>query len=161
MADEAADGLALRTARLDAAVEERIAALVSSGSDEDMYAEQQKAALESLFTDQQAPEAGALALQALRTRFTTQTVTEEGKAPAAQLDELAYSNEIRRQLIAAQPLAETALATLAAERAENARIAILEIDENLQDRVRIAEIRSITKKSDEMIEMKVTLSATK
>ncbi len=161
VADDAADGLALRTARLDAAVEERIAAMASSGGDEDMYADQQKVALESLFTDKQAVEVRALALQELRARFTAQTATEEGKAPVSHLDELAYSNEIRRQLIAAQPLAETALANLATERAENARIAILEINENLQDRVRISEIKSVTKKSDEMIEMKVTLSATK
>jgi hypothetical protein len=159
VADAAADGLALRTARLDAIVEERVAALASSDGDGDMYAEQQKAVLESLFTDQQAAEAGTLTLQELHTRFTTQTVTEEGKAPVTHFDELAYSNEIRRQLIAAQPLPETELSSLATERAENARIAILEVDESLQDRIKLAEIKSVTKKPDEMIEMRITLSA--
>ncbi len=101
-----------------------------------------------------------LALQELRAQFTTQAEAADGKTPAAEFDELAYSREIRRQLINLQVLPENALLDLAMERAENTRIAILENDGALQNRINIAEIKSVAKKSDEMIKMKVTLSTT-
>jgi hypothetical protein len=156
-----ADSLALRTAQLDAAVEERIAALVSDDGDDDMYSEQQKTVLEALFADLHVAEDSALALRELRTQFTTQSVIEEGEDPVSQFDELAYKTEIRRQLIDVQALPESELARLASERAENTRIAILENNGDLQDRINIVEIKSVAKKSDEMIKMKVSLSAGK
>ncbi len=55
-------------------------------------------------------------------------------------------------------LSETALASLAMERAENTKLAILEHDENLQDRVNILENKSVAKQSGEMIKMKVSLA---
>ena len=45
------------------------------------------------------------------------------------------------------------------EIAENTRVAILAIDENLQNRIKIREVGSVAKDPDEMIKMKVTLSA--
>jgi len=158
VSDKAADGLALRTAQLDAAVEARITEMTSSGDNDEMYADHLKLALEQFFSEQQAAESGESALQALRDQFTTPTVVKEGKDPVPLLDELAYSNEIRRQLIDTQTLGESVFADLANERAENTRIAILANDEGLQDRINIAESRTVEKEPDKMIEMKVTLS---
>jgi len=158
VADAEADGLALRTARLDEIVEERIATLVAAEDGDDMYAEQVNEVLESLFTEQQTVEGGALALQEMRAGFTTQTVVEEGETPDPEFDELAYTNEIRRRLIEVQLLPDTALTELAMERAENTRVAILEVDENLQSRISIGETRSVSRKPGEAIKMKVNLS---
>jgi hypothetical protein len=159
VADAEADGLALRTAQLDEMVEERIAILAATEDGDNMYAEQVKEVLESLFAEQQTVEDGALALQEIRVEFTTQTVVDEGETPVPEFDELAYTNEIRRQLIDVQLLPDTALAELAMERTENTRVAILEIDENLQSRISVGETRSVTKKPGETIKMKVSLSA--
>ncbi len=158
VADAEADGLALRTARLDEIVEERIAALAAAEDGDDMYAEQLKEVLEVLFAEQQTVEDGSLALEEVRAEFTTQTIVDGGETPVAEFDELAYTNEIRRQLIEVQLLPDTAFAELAMARAENTRVAILEIDENLQDRIRIGEPGSVSKKPGEAIKMKVSLS---
>ena len=156
VADAETDGLALRTARLDDRVEEGIAALAAAQDDGEMYAEQRAGVLENLFAEQQAED--ALALQELRTQFTTQTVVEDGETPVAEFDELAYTNEIRRQLIGLQVLPDMALTELAMARAENTRVAIVEIDENLQDRIKIGDVVSVAEDPDDLIKMKVTLS---
>jgi len=158
VSDAAADGLALRTAQLDATVEERIAALASAGGSEGMYADQQKDVLEALFVEQQLAEDGSLALQDLRARFTPDLAAEDDETPPPEFDALAYTNELRRQLIEVQSLPDAALANLATERAENTRIAILEYDENLQSRINTAEIKSISKKPGDPVRMKVSLS---
>jgi hypothetical protein len=158
VADAEADGLAIRTTQLDTMVEQRITTLNSSDNNEDNYAEQLTLVLETLFLEPQAAADGSLALQELRTQFTVQSTAGDGEAPMAEFDELAYTNEIRRQLISTQSLPEKALASLAMERAENTKLAILKHDENLQDRVNIAESRRVEKKSDEMIKMKVSLA---
>ena len=159
--DAAADGLALRTEQLDAVVEAQIAALEASAGNEDMYAEHRKAVLESLYSDHSLADDGSLLLQELRARFTTQTAAEEGKAPTAEFDELAYTNELRRQLIDLQPLPATGLSNLALARAENTRSAILENDASLAERIDLTETTTIEKKSDEPIKMKVTLATRK
>ena len=156
VADAETDGLALRTAHLDDMVEEGIAALVAAQDDGEMYAEQRADVLEKLFAERQAE--GALALQELRTQFTTQTIVEDGETPVAEFDELAYTNEIRRQLIDVQLLPDMAITELAMARAENTRVAILEIDENLQDRIKIGDVGSVAEDSEDLIKMKVTLS---
>ena len=158
VSDAEADGLALRTAQLDAIVEQRIAALDSTEDNEDMYAEQLTLVIETLFLEPQAAADGSLALQELRIQFTINSAVDDGEAPVAEFDELAYTNELCRRLISAQSLPETALTSLAKERAENTKLAILEHDENLRDRVNILENRSVAKQSGEMIKMKVSLS---
>lgn len=158
MVDSDADGLALRTARLDAVVEERIAELASSGDSEDMYAAQQMTVLEQMFVEQQLAEDTKLALQELRTRFTTQAEADDENSSAPQFDKLAYTNEIRRRLIERQQVTDTDLVALAIERAANARDAILANNENLQDRIVRGKNKAVTRKSDELIRMKVTLS---
>ena len=158
VSDAEADGMALRTAQLDAIVEQRIATLDSAEDNEGMYAEQLTLVVETLFLEPQAPAEGSLALQELRSQFTTQSAADDGEFPVAEFDELAYTSEIRRQLISTQSLPESALASLAKERAENTKITILEHDENLQDRVNILENKSVAKQSGEMIKMQVSLS---
>jgi len=89
-------------------------------------------------------------------------VLSQGSAhDSSAVGELAYTNEIRRQLIDGQSLPETAFDDIARERAENTRIAILESDENLLDRINIVATQSVAKKSDEMIKMKLNLSTGK
>jgi Domain of Unknown Function (DUF748) len=159
VSDADADGLALRTEQLDAMLEEGIATLDSAGIDEDMYAEQRTEVLESLFAGARVAENVSLALQELRVQFTSQATLENGEAPVPEFDELAYTNEIRRQLVNVQLLPETALAELALLRAENTKIAILENNDDLQNRINIVAARSITRKPDQMIKIKVNLSA--
>ena len=156
--DAAADGLALRTTQLDDIVEDRIAAMANAEDAGDMYAEQLTETLDTLYAEQQEAADSALALQELRAQFTSQTVVEDGETPLTEFDELAYTNEIRRQLIDVQPLPETALVDLAMQRAKNTQTAIIDIDGNLQERINIVETTSAEKDSGEMIKMKVSLS---
>jgi hypothetical protein len=157
--DTEVDSLALRTAKLDLIVAERVAALTSSSGDNDMYAEQRKTVLEQLLTEQQISSDPALALQDLRARFTIQIESSDGGASNMQFDELAYTNDLRRQLIELQALTETDLVTLAVARKKNARLAILMNNETLQNQVVLGANIDVHKGANEMIRMKVTLSA--
>lgn len=156
--DRESDGLALKTAYLDAIVKARIAAQASADDSGDMYADQRQAVLEQLFLEQaQAVEADLpLALQELRARFTTQLETEEGSE--MHFDELAYANEINRQLVELQALTDAELIVLATERKENTRAVILANDQSLANRITLGSNQAVEKRSDEKIQMKVTLS---
>jgi len=153
-----ADGLALRTAQLDATVEARIVKLDSAADSEDMYADQLMNVLEMLFVESPVATDGSLALEELRIRFTTVPDADGNARPTAEFDQLAYTNELRRKLIENQAVSESALADLASERARNTRAAILENNETLAHRVNIVASQSIAKKPDEMIRMRVRLS---
>ena len=100
--------IALRTLRLDELVEERISAMASEDGDDETYAKQKRQVLEEFFDD--------AALAEVRTRFTTED----------NFDELAYTNELRSQQIAAQNLAEVDFVALSAARAANVRAATME-----------------------------------
>ena len=156
--DRESDGLALQTAQLDAIVEERIAAQTSADDSGDMYADQRRAVLEQLFLEQaHAVEADLpLALQDLRARFTSQVENEEGLETL--FDKLAYANELNRQLVDLQALTDAELIVLATERKENTRAAILANDESLAVRIILGSNQAVEKKSDENIQLKVTLS---
>ena len=154
--DRESDGLALQTAQLDAIVKERIAAQGSADDSGDMYADQRQAVLEQLFLKQAVETDLPLALQDLRARFTTQLKTEEGSE--TRFDELAYANELNRQLVDLQPLTDAELIVLATERKENTRAAILANDESLENRITLGSNQAVEKKSDEKIQLKVTLS---
>lgn len=154
--DKEADGLALRTAQLEGLVEERIAASESSGDNENMYAKKRALILESLYREKRTTQDAEFDAQGLRAAFTTQSVGEDGDATEA-FDELAYAKELQIRLTDLQILPDTALANLARSRAENARSAILAIDESLQERIVIPVSKSVEKESDEMIRMKVAL----
>jgi len=98
----------------------------------------------------------SLGLRDLRARFTTQAETEEGSE--THFDELAYANELNRQLVDLQPLTDADLIVLATERKENTRSAILANDESLENRITLGSNQAVEKKSDEMIQLRVTLS---
>ena len=156
--DPAADGLAIRINRLDAIVEERIAAMSSDDDSEAMFSEQQTSVLEQLFSEQQTSQDSRLALQELRTQFTTQTEASNDESATVYFDELAYTNELRRQLIDLQPLTTAELDLLALKRAENCQNAVLMNNDSLRNRVVLTESGTVTKESGEMIKMNVTIS---
>jgi len=156
--DRESDGLALQTAHLDAIVEARITAQAAADDSGDLYADQRQAVLEKLFLEQaQAVETNlSLALQDLRARFTTQIETEDGSE--THFDELAYANDLNRQLVDLQALTDAELVVLAAERKENTRAAILANDQSLENRITLGGNQAVEKKSDESIQLRVTLS---
>ena len=139
--DREVDGLALRTTRLDGLVEERIAAMVSEDGSDEMYADQRQQVLEDFFDEAELVE--------LRTRFTSEEV----------FDELAYTSELRVQLIDAQNLAEIDFVALSAARAANVRAAILAENPELDRQIVVGSLRAVEKGSDDRIRMKVVLTA--
>ena len=157
--DMEADGLALRTTRLDALVEQRIADIATDGGEAAMYAEQRRQVLETLYTERPQEAGTPPDLDAIRARFTSQPEPADGEAAPAQFDALAYANELRRLLIESLPLPDASLSTLARERAGNARAAIVAVDPALADRIVLGELRGVTRKRDEPVRMKVSLSA--
>ncbi|MCJ7815035.1 MAG: DUF748 domain-containing protein [Xanthomonadales bacterium] len=148
------DGLALRTLRFDEMLEQRISA--DKGGNES-YSEQRRAALEQLFAEQPPGNVPPDALAAMRARFTASITDESGRA-AEKFDSVAYSAELRHQLIEIQALSEDELAALGSQRAESVRHAIVLIDSGLQDRIVLGEQEQISTKSDEDIRVKVRLT---
>jgi len=156
--DVEADGLALRTAQLDAAVAARVTKLDAAADNGDMYADQLMHVLEALYVESPLITDGSPLLQEMRTRFMIAPNDDGSTTPEARFDQLAYSNELRRLLIANQEVPDSALADLAAERARNTRAAILESNPILEHRVNIVASQDSLKKPGEMIKMRVTLS---
>jgi len=156
--DRVADGLAMRTAKLERIVEERIAAMESDGEEKGMFAEQQREVLEALFTEQSEAGDPELALEELRAGHTTLTEATEDEEPQEQFDALAYTNDLRRRLIELQPLADTELDALALERGNNAQAAIVAVDPALQSRIRLVEAKDVGSE-DDGIRMKVAVRA--
>jgi len=148
------DGLALRTLSFDEMLEQRISA--DKGGNES-YSEQRRAALEQLFAEQPPGNVPQDALAAMRARFTASITDESGRA-AEKFDSVAYSAELRHQLIEIQALSEDELAALGSQRAESVRDAIVLIDSGLQDRIVLGEQEQISTKSDEDIRVKVRLT---
>lgn len=138
--DREADGLALRTAKLDALVEEQVES--DASSDDAQYAAQRTKVLEALFGNKEA-------LQELRAQFETEDT----------FDELAYATEIRRQLIEQQLVEEAELVALAQERAANISAAILQNNPELEAQIGNGELQAIDKGNDDTINMKVVLTA--
>ncbi|MEQ9562990.1 MAG: DUF748 domain-containing protein, partial [Woeseiaceae bacterium] len=92
--DREADGIALRTAKLQQIVDARLGELPQD--DATMYAEQQRKILESLFIEQGVPAEQEVALEELESRYTSAVTNEESGKAETMFDALAYSNEIRR-----------------------------------------------------------------
>jgi hypothetical protein len=156
--DREADGLAIRTAKLDQIVEERIAGLKNAGEDEAMYADQQLEVLETLFVEQGQVEDADSALEQLRVEYTTLIEAKEDEEPQEQLDTLAFSNELRRRLIELQPLADSELDALTLQRANNTQSAIIAVNPELQSRVRLTEPQEVGSNDGDRIRMKVALT---
>jgi hypothetical protein len=154
-----ADGLALRTARLEEIVEQRIAELAARSDPSTQYADLRSVAFEQLFGEQQTVELPEQQLENLRRQFTNLVAVEGQAEPVARFDGLAYTQALRDRLIAAMIIDDSELAALASARAEALRTALLAIDATLQDRVRITESQAITPAADEPIQMKLTLKS--
>jgi len=71
---------------------------------------------------------------------------------------LAYANELNRLLVDLQALTDAELIVLATERKENTRAAILANDESLGNRITLGSNQAVEKRSDENIQLRVTLS---
>ena len=139
--DREADGLAIRTAKLDAIVEQQIES-DGSGDEAAQFAEHRAEVLEDLYADRDA-------LRALREQFTTEDV----------FDELAYATEVRRQLIAQQVVEESDLVALAQQRAANIKAEILGQNAELEAQIITGELQGVEKSDDDTIDMKVVLAA--
>jgi hypothetical protein len=153
------DSVALKRAKLDALLEERIAIIATEEADENTSAQLQKTVLEQLYADSGIEPDSALALDALRVEFTTPIAVDDGSDSGLQFDELAYAAELRQQLIDSQPLAEAELAALGNERATNTRASILVVDAALDGRIVIDGPQAIEGNNDDDVRMKVTLQA--
>ncbi len=155
--DADVDGLALKTARLDELVEERLAENATADIDDAMYAKQRKTVLEKLFAESGLTQDAPVALEALRLQFTTTNAEIEQGDIEDQFDELAYTAELRLQLIGVQQLAEGRLDVLANERSANTRAAIVSVNADLAERIIIGEPQASEKSSDDEVRMKVRL----
>ena len=155
--DADVDGLALKTAQLDELVEERLAENATVDIDDTMYAKQRKTVLEKLFAESGLTQDAPVALEALRLQFTTTNAEIEQGDIEDQFDELAYTAELRLQLIGVQQLAEGRLDVLANERSANTRAAIVSVNADLAERIIIGEPQASEKSSDDEVRMKVRL----
>ena len=154
--DREADGLALKTARLDEIIEERIATMTSADTDQAMFSQQQKSVLEQLFAESNLAADPAAALNALRIEYSSDA-ENNNDTPVEQFDELAYTINLRHQLNVAQPLAESELAELANQRASNTRAAILQANAELDERIHVGRPQAAAVDSDDTVRMKVIL----
>ena len=111
---------------------------------------------EQLFAESNVAADPAATLDELRIRFTTRAV-EGDDAADERFDDLAYTNELRSQLIEAQPLTEAELLTLANARAANTRAAILQAIAELAGRILLGTPQAVTEDSGDAVRMKLTL----
>jgi uncharacterized protein DUF748 len=155
--DRENDGLALRTAAVNA----RIATLVEAEMAEDdnaAYADVQSEKIDDTYLEHLKngePSEISPKAQMKLIRATFESIDAEGEE---SFDALAYSNELLRQLIDIEPVAEADLAALARARAENSRDALLLVDEGLSSRVSIGTLNAVERKDNEMIGIKLVLS---
>lgn len=155
--DRVNDGLALRTS----AVDSRVDALVTADDSTDEiggFAELQRNIFRVLYLEHlNVGEATEVSPEERlnQLRATYKTVDAEGEEA---FDALAFSYELRRRLIEAQPVAESNFVTLAQERAENSRMALLAIDDRLSTRVSVGKLNAVERKDGEMVGLELVLS---
>jgi hypothetical protein len=159
VSDAVADGLAIRTAEVDRVLELRISEVAATSDPSIQTVDLRATALEQLFSEQPDTATAAQTLEDLQVQFTTMIEVEGQTEPVASVDRLAFAGEIRKQLIDAQVVDPQELSELATARAEALKTALIAIDENLQDRVLIAENTSATRQDGESIEMQITLGS--
>ena len=156
--DASADGLAMRTAKLDTILEKRVTELAVSSDPETQYTDLRRQTLEQMYSEKLQAGTVTLPLDALRTQFTTPVKIEGQAEPKLRLDRLAYANGLRARLIDLQDIQQSELDALANARAKALKMALVAVDVGLQERVSIAEILAITRAKDEPIKMKVSLT---
>ena len=154
--DRKADGLALRTARLDELVEARIEAAAESGKSDAMYAAQRTDVIEALCRESGAAECGAL--DELKARFTTKMTDPESGRPTSRFDEVAYTAELRRLLIDQQGVAEEELVAVAKARVDNVSAALIEANAALEGRIRTGQLQATEAEEDGSVRMDITLT---
>jgi hypothetical protein len=147
------DGVALKAAKVDTAIEERIAA---EKDDKTMYADQRREAVEEFLSEALTKADAKAALAEARDSHTAQG--DDGKQ---QFDAVAYTEALRKQLIDLQPLGEEELPGLGAARADNLRQAILDANADLDARVVVDAPESVTPDDEDRVRMKVKLSSGK
>ena len=157
--DVAADGLAMRKARFDEILEMQITELASSSDAEIQYPQLRRLTLEKLFSDQQPEGTAAQKLDELRLQFTSVAEVEGQTESVSSLDNLAYANELRAQLIEQQPITEQDLTTLASARSMALKTALVAIEESLQERVSIADNLAVTSEPGAPVKMAVKLGS--
>jgi len=155
----AADARALREAKLEAAVSERMTGVAEDGKAGDRYAERRREALEALYRELATVESPQSRLDALRAQNTRVAETAEGEPGETRFDAAAYAADLADELVPLQPLEEGALAALAAERASNLRETILAAGSGLEGRVLVTETAEVSLSDNDRVAMKVTLTA--
>lgn len=139
--DREADGLALRTARLDAQVDQQIEADSSGEEDAALYADQRTEVLEAMLVQKDV-------LKQLRSEHTLD----------GEFDALAYTAALRRLLIDRQTLEESEFVALAQARAANVKAGIITANPALESQILAGELQAIEKGDDATINMKVVLA---
>ena len=145
-----ADAAAMKAERVDAAIEERIAA---AKDDKAMYAEQRFDAVEQLLTEALADADPGAKLDEAREAHTS--LNDDGKE---QFDALAYTEALRGQLIELQSLGEDELVSFGATRVENVRQAIVAVNAELDARI-VIDAPAAVGVDDEIVRMKLRLSS--
>ena len=143
------DAAALKAEKIDQAIEERIAAADDRKA---MYADQRREAVEQLISESLTDADPSATMAEVRAAHTSKG--DDGKE---QFDALAYTQALRSRLIDAQTLGETELASLAADRAENVRQAIIDSSAQLDSRIAIDAPAEVDVDDDERVRMKLTL----
>jgi hypothetical protein len=155
--DEEADGLALRTARVDELIDARIESGINAGASDATYAERRSIVIEAMYREAGAgAQDGALA--ELKDRFTTEARDPESGRLKSVFDTLAFTAELRRQLIDQQVVTEEELIALARARVDIVRVAMTEANAALAERVRAVELQAV-EAADDSVRMDVALKA--
>jgi hypothetical protein len=156
--DQEFDGTALRTAKVDQRIAAEIVALQVAESNEAMYAEQRLGVVEQLFRESGIADP-AISFADLRNEHTTSIAGDDVSEATETFDSLAYTESLRRQLVAAEPLVEQELVALATERAENVRMAIVTANPELEARILVTETSAVSAEEGEAVRMPMTLTA--
>ena len=157
--DPVADSEALRNARLNELLQQRIDAIAADGGENMQYAEQRRLALEQLYAERLGPEVAEQKLEVMRDQYTVPVEVEGETSPEPVFDGLAYGNALRDQLVGLQEVDDLELASLASARAESLKTALLGFDESLMERILITDNLSISRESNGSVEMKVILGS--
>ncbi|CAE7835039.1 unnamed protein product [Symbiodinium necroappetens] len=152
--NSAADGLALKAAKLDALIEAQVADATAGDMKTIVTVERQTQILEDIFLSMPSAAESPANLDALRSQYTTVSPETEDTV----FDSVAYSAELRRQLIERQAVTDAELTVLANQRSANTRDAITAIAPDLVRRIVVGEPEPGELSDDKMVRMKVTLS---
>ena len=149
--DRQLDGQALKAEKLDALLDVQTGSSASDDVDALEALRRETKALESILSET-SPETDLL--DALRSEFTSAPTDTQ----AAMFDAVAYRAELRRQTIEAQALSDEELAALANDRSANIRDAIVAVDADLLERIKIGGPQATESRNEESVPMKVKMS---